>query len=610
MDSAADPDSLVAAAMARLDTEPRVAEANCRQALAIAKGHVGALAALGYLVHAGGRHGEAEQIYTELTLLEPAEAGYWMNLGTARRCNRRHDAALAAYAKAAELGGTTADFYYNVGLAHLERRDYESARAVLKLASELAPKDAEIRFEYARACYESLQTEEAIAALAGWQELPDLDQGMIAGIGQRLMNLGETERAQQAIRELGGIAELEPRAALTLVQILERTNRLDESRALLDRLAIDPRAGTLGVDLTLAEAQLAQRESRHESAAALFSQALDQSTDFASRHFELFPLARSLDALGRHSEAFATLAEAHRSQVQYLQQTAPLATLRGAPTLLIADYGCDPADVARWDHAIAPSAQESPIFIVAFPRSGTTLLELVLDAHPDLRSMDEQAFLQNALDDILGFGAKYPEELAPLTATQLATVRERYWERVGRKLRLEAGQRLVDKNPLNMLRLPVIRRVFPHARVVLAIRHPLDVMLSCYMQHFRAPEFALLCSDLRTLASGYRRSFDFWYRQAEILEAPIREIRYESFVARFEDETRALAAFLEIPWHDAMLEPGARARDKRYISTPSYAQVVQPVNARAVGRWRAYAEQLAPVIPVVRPYLVRWGYEV
>ncbi len=248
------------------------------------------------------------------------------------------------------------------------------------------------------------------------------------------------------------------------------------------------------------------------------------------------------------------------------------------------------------------------MFVVAFPRSGTTLLEQTLDAHPQLQSMDEQPIVQAALDDIIAEGVRYPEELAKLTAEQVKAIRARYFERAATKTKLAPGQRLVDKNPLNMLRLPVIKRLFPNAPIILAVRHPCDVVLSCFMQHFRAPHFVLLCADLQSLAEGYRRSFDFWYQQADMLSPNVLEIRYESFVADFERGVREMAEFLRLPWHDGMLAPAEHARAKGYISTPSYSQVVQPVNQKAVGRWRPYERHLAPIIPQLQPYLQRWGY--
>ena len=196
-----------------------------------------------------------------------------------------------------------------------------------------------------------------------------------------------------------------------------------------------------------------------------------------------------------------------------------------------------------------------------------------------------------------------------MSAADLERVRASYWERVRRKVLLQPGQRLVDKNPLNILRLPVIRRLFPHARILLTIRHPCDVLLSCFMQPFRAPDFALLCGDLPSLAAGYRRTFDFWYQQVGVLAPSVREIRYESFVANLEAEARGVIDYLGLPWDDHVLAPGEHARAKGYISTPSYAQVVQPVNTKSIGRWRAYQERFAGIIPLIRPYLDRWGYD-
>jgi hypothetical protein len=174
---------------------------------------------------------------------------------------------------------------------------------------------------------------------------------------------------------------------------------------------------------------------------------------------------------------------------------------------------------------------------------------------------------------------------------------------------LEPGQRLIDKNPLNILRLAVIRRVFPNSPILLAVRHPCDVILSCYMQHFRAPDFAMLCADMPSLTLGYRKTFDFWYEQVAMLSPRVLEVRYESFVADFPAEVRRVAEFLKLPWNPAMLEPALRARAKGYISTPSYSQVVQPVNTKSVGRWQAYRQYLEPALPVLEPYLKRWGYD-
>ncbi len=583
-------------------------EARAREALRLDPQNGRALRVLAFALHVQGRHRDSEAVYLRIAELEPGDPLHWMNVGTARRCDGRIDEALFAFARAAALGAGSADFYYNVGLAHIARDDFESAHAVLQRAAALAPDDPEIRYRYAFCCYETLRTDEALDALEGWEHQAGMSPEVSSGGGHLLMKLGQPERAEPAVR-LAASAGADPLARLTLIQVLERTNRLDEARRLLDELSADPDSARLGSELPLMQAQLAHREGRHEVAVQLFENAVASCAELHNRHFQQFPLAKSLDALGRHAEAYQVLTEAHRSQAAHLKLTAPLAALRGAPPLSIAGYPCDPADVAGWDATGAPGAEASPVFIVAFPRSGTTLLELALDAHPALRSMDEQPFLQNALDDLLELGVQYPAALARVTDAQLNSVRDRYWERVRRKVDIQPGQRLIDKNPLNLLRLPVIARLFPGAKIILAVRHPCDVLLSCYMQHFRAPDFAQLCQDLPTLCAGYRRSFDFWYAQQTILRADVLELRYESFVESFESQVRGIVDFLELPWNEAVLAPGRRAAEKRFISTPSYSQVVQPVNTRSVGRWLPYREMFAASLPLLQPYFERWGYD-
>ena len=554
------------------------------------------------------RFTEAIPVAESLIESAPQEPAHWMNLGTARRGAKQYDAALDAYARAATLGASGPDFAFNVALTHIERGDLDAARSMLAGAREQDPFDGEICFHYAQVCYETLRLDEASAALAQWHTLQRLDTTLIANIGLLLTNLGETRRAEVALRQARADKSASTAALLTVISVLERTNRLAEARELMDRLLADPKSELQTPERMALEAQLLQREGKHSEAEALFTRSLPGKDEFHRRHLRLFPIARSLDALGRHDDAWRVLAEAHASQAESIQRQSPQWTLRALPDMSVTALGCDAADVAAWDHTGAPSSVESPVFVVGFPRSGTTLLELALDAHPQLKSMDEQRFVQDALDELVASGADYPQRLRDVSQEVLNRVRASYWERVAKKVKLAPGERLVDKNPLNILRLPVIRRVFPNARILLAVRHPCDVILSCYMQQFRAPDFALLCRSIESLAVGFRRTFDYWYSQSALLSPAVHELKYEDFVRDFESGMRAVTDFLELPWAESMLRPAERAQAKGYISTPSYAQVTQPVNSKSVDRWRRYEKHFAGAIPTLEPYLSRWGY--
>jgi hypothetical protein len=205
-------------------------------------------------------------------------------------------------------------------------------------------------------------------------------------------------------------------------------------------------------------------------------------------------------------------------------------------------------------------------------------------------------------------GQRYPADLAALPQADADQLRATYFGMVAHALPDLGGHRLVDKNPLNLLCLPLILRLFPEARIVLCLRHPCDVLLSCYMQSFRSPAFRAMCSSLPRLARGYAGAFGQCCRHIEVFEPRVLEWRYESVVDDFEAAVARLGRFLEVADASPFAGFAARARDKRFIATPSYAQVTQPVNAAAVGRWLNYREQFEPVLPVLRPWFDQFGY--
>ncbi len=584
------------------------AEAEARAVLARSPGNIEARTLLNASLQFAQRFTEAIPVAESLVESAPQEPAHWMNLGTARRGAKQYDAALEAYARASALGATGPDFAFNVALTHIERGDLESARSLLANARDQDPFDGEICFHYAQVCYETLRTDEASAALAEWHTLQRLDTTLIANIGLLLTNLGESRRAEAALRQARADKAAPTGAVLTVIAVLERTNRLAEARELMDRLLADPKSELQTPERMALEGQLLQREEKHSEAEALLTRALPGKDEFHRRHLRLFPIARSLDALGRYDDAWRVLVEAHASQIESIQRQSPQWVVRAMPDMSVTARGCEPEDVAAWDHGGAPPAAMSPVFVVGFPRSGTTLLELALDAHPQLKSMDEQRFVQDALDGLIAAGAGYPQRLRDVSPEILQNVRASYWERVAKKVKLAPGQRLVDKNPLNILRLPVIRRVFPNARILLAVRHPCDVILSCYMQQFRAPDFALLCRSVESLAVGFRRTFDYWYAHTALLAPAVHELVYEDLVRDFQSGMRAVTDFLELPWAESMLRPAERAQAKGYISTPSYAQVTKAVNQKSVDRWRRYEKHFAGALPPLEPYLARWGY--
>jgi tetratricopeptide (TPR) repeat protein len=583
------------------------AQAKCLQVLGVHHHHPGALEVLGEILCAQGRHEDAARVFNALTLMQPTVAGHWQNLGTILRATRRYPQALAAFEHALQLGPPSAGLLYNLGVLQMDRCDHRAAYLALRDGVALAPADATIRWAFAQCCYDTARLEEALGALEGWEKLEGLTVEITVLITLLLVAMGAMRQARPAIQRLLADPPQQGRAALGFASILERLHYLEEARATMERLALNDRSLEADPERLLMSAVLADRGGQHEEAYRHLTSALQYQKEFVHRHNLLFLLAKVCDALGRYEDAYAAAEQAHRSQQAFLDAAMGNSSAGESQTWSLTANGCDPADIAAWESG-GPALQDSPIFIVGFPRSGTTLLEQVLDAHPQLRSMDEQPLLLRALDEVTDRGIRYPTELRKLTGQALDDLRTHYWDRARQRVQLLPGQRLVDKNPLNLVLLPLIQRLFPNARIIFTIRHPCDTLVSCFLQHFRAPGIALLCSDLTTLASAYSRALGFWYSQWPLLRPFSYELRYEQLVVDFAAEVAKLSEFLQLPWDEAMLAHGEHARAKGFISTPSYAQVIEPISKRSVGRWKHYEHHFAQVSGVLLPWIERLGY--
>jgi hypothetical protein len=248
------------------------------------------------------------------------------------------------------------------------------------------------------------------------------------------------------------------------------------------------------------------------------------------------------------------------------------------------------------------------VFLVGFPRSGTTLLDQILASHPEISTVEER-------DTFINFAATLVPADSGLAACAalddgaIERLRSAYWQQVQAGLHGAPMKRVfVDKLPLNAVFLPIIYRLFPTAKIVFAVRDPRDVVLSCFQQRFgmNAAMFQLLRLDTAA------RYYDAVMRLVRVSRAKfplaVHEVRYESVVADFDGTVKGLLDFLGVPWDEAVRSYAETAKS-RAIGTPSAAQVVQPLYATSKGKWCNYRSFMEPVLPVLEPWVAGFGYE-
>jgi hypothetical protein len=250
----------------------------------------------------------------------------------------------------------------------------------------------------------------------------------------------------------------------------------------------------------------------------------------------------------------------------------------------------------------------SPIFFVGFPRSGTTLMEQILKQHPQLVTTDEISPLSAVVSEFRKTTSGYPGELAKCGAEDWQQLRHYFHQVYSDRLGDLNGRRLVDKLPLNLIHLGLANLLFPKAKVIVALRDPRDVCLSCYMQKFQINDAMINFLDLNATARSYNAVMELWLHYRQVLQIPWLEYRYESLISDFDGTVGGVLDFIGVDWDDGIYQYRDSAREN-LITTPSYRDVTAPIHDRAVARWQGYETELSPILPVLAPFVDKFGYE-
>lgn len=551
----------------------------------------------------------AAAIYAQLTKTFPGENAYYGNYAMALRETGRIDDAALVYETALERFPRDADLWMSYGLLCLHKEDFPLAREAARKAHALDPHSPRICIHAARICSACREHDEADDILKPWRRWLPLEDDLQRDLAELLLSSRDGEAALALLEDLVRRAPQNAPALVRLASAYERLNRLrnaDATLAAIRALPLEACAG-VGPDLAHVSARMAQRNGRLDEASAILEEAGPRDERDCAHYFSLAQVYAQQD---RPERVMPTLITAHALQSRILKAFVPRRFEPGAHPLPLAERHTTKGDVARWPNLAAPDAMHSPVFVLGFPRSGTTLLEQMLDAHPHLQSMDENPFFNNLSDQLAEQGIFVPDDIAFLGQRDCDELRRRYLAMVCETVPRDWRARIVDKNPLNMLWLPLIYRLFPAAKFILALRHPCDVILSCYMQNFRSSVLAAACSTIERLATAYVAAMQNWLHHVEIFRPAVLEVRNESIVAGVADEAGAIGRFLELDNTEPLLGFAAHAQRKGFIGTPSYTQVIQPVNSGSVNRWLRYRDSIEPVLPILEPLIVRWGYRI
>jgi tetratricopeptide (TPR) repeat protein len=402
-----------------------------------------------------------------------------------------------------------------------------------------------------------------------------------------------------------------PQTCVKLAELCERIRRLPEAGELVERaLKLDPACPEARLVQARLERLAGRLETAEQYARALVNQPIAVPWTQVQAWYEL---ATILDREEKFDDAMTAFLEAKALMRPEAANLLP--QLQGYfVTLKLTESGLSADLLKRWfEQGAALKPARRLALLSGHERSGTTLLEQVLDSHSDIVSAEETfVFLDDALTPLK---RQFPPDVPGLTGLDAASLPALQAARTAYFRFTElcngspiAGRLLIDKNPMLITVIPAFMRVFPEAKLLMAMRDPRDVVLSCFMQPYKLHMGTAAYLDLEGTVGFYTHTMGLWRTLAPMMPVPYLEVRYEDMVADLESVARKTLDFLGVPWDDRVLAFQETARKKRVIS-PTYADVTQPVYQRARGRWRNYQKYLEPHLAALEPLVKAFGYE-
>lgn len=493
-------------------------------------------------------------------------------------------------------------------------QDYQEIAAIFARAVRVMPDHFQLRVFHAGAlaqCGRYAEARQAFKELLNG--LPAERQPEFRGlVGTIWRNTGRNDFAEPHLRAMVDSPGCPIGGYEALADVLERLNRVGEAEDVAHQgLRRFPNHPTLVFLL----GRLHRRRLEWDMAEARLRQCLAlPATEPALSVEAWYELGHVLEGQERYREAFAAFQAGKagpkaaavdewrmwRSRLAYMQSAA---------------VGPGAADFRRWAQP-PPGLDMNQSFLVGCPRSGTTLLERVLDAHSGIVSAPETVAWRSHVwlpllkemraGGLLPDGTHETAALDAITPDQIVACHAKYRHAMDTELETTVGRRhLVDKNPSYFPLIAAIMRMFPGAKLLVALRDPRAVVWSCFSQTLPLNPETVSFLDLGTTAEHVSVWLQNWLKLRDRLATPWREVRYENMVNDFAGEARATVEFLGLPWDGGMMD---FHKNTKQVRSPSYASASKPIYSGALDRWRHYEEFMVPHLAPLKPVMAQLGY--
>ena len=512
----------------------------------------------------------AENLYKEILKINPNHFGSIFYLGTLLVQTQRFELAKSLLYKATQINPNYAAAHNNLGATLKELGEYQNAINCCQKAIKINP-------NYADAHY---------------------------NLGLVFKELGEFKKAINCFKKAIQIRPSYIIAHQNLMEVFEKTNQERELKSAISNAQTVIKDNPI---IKLYEGILLSRNEKFVEAKNCLKLISFETKEIKNEILRVSTLAKCYDRIGNTDKAFNYFKKANlltqSTKIKNFDKNKYLQEIK------IRSEFFKKSNIKKWPTLKQPDNEPSPIFLIGFPRSGTTFLDTILRSHPLIEVIEEQFMVEqliNSLNQLPNGGLK---DLKEIENEQIIKIRKTYFESLESQIQNKNNTKLyIDKLPLNIIHVGEIVRIFPNAKFIVSLRHPCDCVLSCFMQDFELNDAMANFLNLDDAAHLYDAVMNLWTQYTSIFSINYHEVKYENLIENFEPTVRSILNFLELSWDDAVLNYLITAKKRDRITTPSYYQVTKPIYSYAIGRWQRYKKQTSNIYPILEGWIKKFNY--
>ena len=494
---------------------------------------------------------------------------------------------------------------HNLAILNLQLGDIDNSILYFEKSKKLNPKFPQLYFNLALAYDKKGEVDQAINNFKKVAELDSNNSLSLYNIGHLYVKKMDIDNAENYLQKS---LELNPNFILAyheLFGLFDRSNQLEKYKDLLNKLKkkLD--------DKSIVNFYSAFYEYRKKNYQVTIE--ILKDLDLEEKYFHQIVvkhgiLAKSYDKIKKFDEAYYQYKINNDLVNKYYGKDIEEKNFLKYVNNRI-DFFKD-FNLNNWNISKERSEFSDPIFLIGFPRSGTTLLDTILRTNKSVEVIEEKPIIKNFLINIEKKTNNDLSQLSNLDNEYIKKMQNFYFDERKKYQKNKNSKIIIDKMPLNIIHIGEILRFFPNAKFVFALRNPYDCVLSCFMQQFQLNPAMKNFLSINSSAILYDLVMQLWSIYRKIFSINCHFIKYEDTVLNFEKTTKDIYKFLDIIWSEETKNFYKTGKDRLDISTPSYDQVTSPLYSKSVNRWKNYEKEFEGVKKLLDRWVNEFGYKV